>query len=68
MIRSVGVCPPSRRSKGPTNELRFSSELVGVCPHNCFDMIHEIIEGDECKLGFEVCEFAQMAASVTWVE
>ena len=39
-----------------------------VCPYNCFDMIHEFIEGDECKLGFEVCEFAQMAASVTWVE
>jgi hypothetical protein len=30
-------------------------------------MIHEIIEGDERKLGFEVRVFAQMAASVAWV-
>lgn len=36
-------------------------------PHECFDVIHEIIEGDECKLCFEMREFAQMAASVTWV-
>ena len=34
-------------------------------PHNRFDMIHEIIEGDERKLSFEVRIFAQMAASVT---
>ncbi len=27
-------------------------------------MIHEIIEGDECKLGFEMRVFAQMATSV----
>jgi len=42
-----------------------------VRPHECFDVIHEIIEGDERKLGFEMREFAQMAASVTlggWVE
>ena len=41
-----------------------------VRPHNCFDMVHEIIEGDERKLGFEMRVFAQMAASVTlggWV-
>jgi hypothetical protein len=31
-------------------------------------MIHEIVEGDERKLSFEVRIFAQMAASVTWVE
>jgi len=37
-----------------------------VRPHNCFDMVQEIIEGDEPKLGFEMRVFAQMAASVTW--
>lgn len=34
--------------------------------HNRFDMVHEIVEGDERKLGFEVRIFAQMATSVTW--
>ena len=29
-------------------------------------MIHEIVEGDERKLSFEVRIFAQMTASVTW--
>jgi len=37
-----------------------------VRPHNCFDMVQEVIEGDERKLGFEMRVFAQMAASVTW--
>jgi hypothetical protein len=36
-----------------------------VRPHECFDVIHEIIEGDERQLGFEMREFAQVAASVT---
>ena len=36
-----------------------------VRPHNCFDVIQEIIERDERKLGFEMRVFAQMAASVT---
>jgi hypothetical protein len=40
-----------------------------VCAtYNCFDVIHEIVEGDERKLGFEMRVFAQMAASVAWVE
>lgn len=29
-----------------------------VCPHNCFDVIHEIVKGDERKLGFEMRVFA----------
>jgi hypothetical protein len=37
------------------------SKFIGV-PHNRFDMIHEIFEGDKCQLGFKVRKFAQMAA------
>lgn len=33
--------------------------------HNRFDVVHEIVEGDERKLGFEVRIFAQMTTSVT---
>lgn len=36
--------------------------------HNCFDVIHEIVESDKRKLGFEVRVFAQMTAGVAWVE
>ena len=39
-----------------------------VGPHNRFDMIHEFVKGDECKLGFEMRVFAQMAAGVAWVD
>lgn len=34
-------------------------------PHNHLDMVHEIFEGDERQLSFEVGVFAQVAASVT---
>jgi hypothetical protein len=34
-------------------------------PHNHLDMVHEIFEGDERQLGFEVRVFAQVAACVT---
>jgi hypothetical protein len=37
-----------------------------VRPYECLDVVHEIVEGDERKLGFEVREFAQMATSVAW--
>jgi hypothetical protein len=40
-----------------------------VCAtHNRFDVIHEIVEGDKRKLGFEMRVFAQMAAGVAWVK
>ena len=39
--------------------------MVCALTHNRFDVVHEIVEGDERKLGFEVRIFAQMTTSVT---
>jgi hypothetical protein len=43
----------------------FWVSLVG--PYNRFNVVQEIVEGDEPKLGFEMRVFAQVATSVAWM-
>ena len=43
-------------------------EFGGNWTHDCFDVVHQVVECDERKLGFEVRVFAQMPTGMTWLK